>query len=163
MNDKQTFLTLSELGKFLESKGSNLYLNANGIEISLTDTVLASMVVWSKEPMQFILSAEFLDTDPELFGKMNLSSVEDLDRIDEAEVWGHYQAGNGYVFVQPEEVLDISIEFAVVGGRTQIKTVDSPFLDHVDEVWDNVTAFRDYIRNNIRNIYIAAEQNAEKL
>jgi hypothetical protein len=161
MNELQTFLTLSELDKFFETNG-NLYKNLNGIELELTDALSASVRLWTKPPVKFRLLAELPDTDPELSQKMNLRSEADLDRIDEAELWEHYKDGNGYVWADLDELLDTPLEFSVSDDKTLITSYNDNFSDQVDEVWDNVTPFRDYVRNNIQRIYMAVEQKAEQ-
>jgi hypothetical protein len=158
---KQTFLTLSELERFFEANG-NCYENPNGIEIELTHSLSASVRIWNKEPVKFRLLSEFPNTDLELSQKMNLRSEADLDRIDEAELWKHYAAGNGYVWADLDELLDTPLEFSVSDGKILVRSYNENFSDQVDEVWDNVTTFRGYVRNNIQKIYEAVEQKAEQ-
>jgi hypothetical protein len=159
--NEQTFLILSKLEKFFETN-SNLYKNPNGIELELTDSFSASVRLWAKAPVIFSLYAEINLEDPKLSEKLNLRSDADLDRINEAELWKHYGAGNGYVWADLDELLDTPLEFSVSEGKTIVTSYNDNFSDQVDEVWDNVTAFRDYLRNNIQKIYMAVEEKAEK-
>jgi hypothetical protein len=160
--NEQTFLTLSELERFFETNG-NLYKNPNGIELELTDSFSASTRIWTKAPVIFSLHAEIGEEDPELSEKLNLRSEADLDRINEAELWQHYAAGNGYVWAGIDELLGMPLEFSVSEGKTLVKSYYDNFSDQVDTVWDGIAPFHDYVRNNIQEIYIAVEQKAEQV
>jgi hypothetical protein len=60
-----------------------------------------------------------------------------------------------------EELLNRPLEFSVSDGKTLITSYYDNFSDQVDEVWDSVTPFPDYVRNRIRRIYMAVEHKAE--
>jgi hypothetical protein len=149
------FITLEELGAFLETHG-NMYDNPNGVDVNLTGTFIAGIKIWDKAPVDFTLYAEFEEDDPMLTQKLNLKATADVDRISEAELWTHYRNGDGYVWANLE--LAVELMFSVVDGATVIEGFQSRYRDEVAEVWDSVTPFRDYVRNNIGKLYIAVEE-----
>ncbi|MES2457090.1 MAG: hypothetical protein V4594_16170 [Bacteroidota bacterium] len=155
----KNFLTLPELELFFENKGYS-YLNPNGVEIEMNDNFCASICIWTAEPGLFTIYAEFEEGDADMCRKLNLRSEADIDRIDEAQLWQHYLAGDGCIWVDMDEVVHTSLGFSVSGGMTQILSLDKSYADQVDEVWDTIDPFREYVRNNLQKIHLAVDQGS---
>ena len=160
MSKKQNFLTLLELELFLKNKGYS-YLNRNEVEIEKSDVFCASICIWTDEPALFTLYVEFNEGDGEMCKKLNLVSEADIDRIDEAQLWKRYAAGDGCILADVDELVFTSLEFSVSGGMTQILSLDKSYADQVDEVWDNVESFKDYVRKNKQKIHHAADNDIQ--
>ena len=56
-------------------------------------------------------------------------------------------------------LFDFGLELAFAGIR---KNTLFCLMSLIGQIWDGLTPFRDFVRNNIRDIYIAVEDKAEQ-
>jgi len=148
-------MTPAELDQIFETLGRNRF-NTTGVDIEYHGHVRASIMVWSGRPTSFTLYVE--QEEAEFIRSLNIGSKQDLEAIDEKELWSQYSKGNGCVWASLEFDMDLSLSFQVIDGVTVIEGFRIPYRAEIIEIWDNLTPFRDFVRDNIRDIYIAVEK-----
>lgn len=155
MSTKQ-LMTSEELEQFFITSGINTYVNPNGVNVTYAEDVSCRVRIWDDgAASSFVLYA---DLPAEAFiREFGIRNASDLEAIEEQALWLQYKKGNGHVWATlfnegPE------LTFQVIDGGTVIEGFQLPYRNEVAEVWNSVGQFRDFVRDNMRGIYVAAEE-----
>jgi len=135
----------------------NMYVNRKGVEIDVTDQISAGMQLWAKAPTTFSLYVE-LDTD-DFLRELGINDWAQVDAIDEVLLWDQYKKGNGYVWADMDYLCTGGLIFRVSEGRTVVEGDMITYNDQLDVLLDDISALREYVRDHIRELYIAAEKS----
>ncbi len=148
-------LPVAEFGSLIETQG-NIYENRRGVEIDFIEEISARFRIWDKSPTSFDLYVELPAED--FMSALNIQSWADVEAIDEAVLWEQYRLGNGYVWASMEYLGETDLRFRLMKENTIIIGEKLKYYDEVVELIDDVDGLRAYVRDHIKQLYIAAEQ-----
>ncbi|MEJ2884121.1 hypothetical protein [Pedobacter sp. GR22-6] len=157
--NNEPLLTLQEIERFME-KHKNNYVNANGIEIDLTNELCTTAVIWNEAPVKFILSLAIDRDDPKFSKKLGLKSVAELDNLNINNLWSYYMGGWAHVCACTFELFQFDLIFKAVGWKTLISADPerSYRIGLEDGISRDVDTFRAYVKYNLLRFYEEAEQ-----
>ena len=147
-------LTPANLASYFETKG-NEYTNSHGIQIEITDEVCVNFQLWAKGPTSFDLYVEMDAKD--FMETFSIKRWGDLETIDETVLWRQYKMGNGYVWANLEYLADADLCFRIMNGKTVIIGEQLQYHDEIAELIADVEGLRAYVRDHIKELYIATE------
>lgn len=152
-------LPVSEFESLIETQ-VNIYENRKGVEIDFIDDICARIRIWDKSPTSFDLYVEMPAED--FMPAMNIKSWTDVDAIDQSTLCEQYKMGNGYVWADMDYLCTGGLIFRVSEGRTVLEGDMITYHDELDLVLDDISVLREYVRDHIRELYVAAE-GSEKI
>lgn len=133
----------------------NIHENRKGVSMEFTDEITARIQIWTEGPTIFSLYVERPVKD--FLRELTIRSWEDVEAIGEEILWEQFGRGNGHVFADLDFMCAGGLMFRVEGNKTLIEWDMVVYNDKVDGVLGDLTAFRDYVRDHIRELYVAAE------
>ena|GEM_PF-2866049 len=158
---EQEYLNLGEVLGFMATKG-HIYENSEGVDINTYRSFTARLNIYDKGPVQFALCVEMRDDDPELTRKLGIRSFEDLERMNADQLWLQYKRGEAHVVATLDYWNDAEIHFRTEFVYTVISCEQLGYEDKEVGAWDTVEHFRDYVREHIQELYMAAEEVGEE-
>jgi len=147
-------MKVAEFQSLMDTVG-NIYVNRKGVEIDVIDQISAGVQLWSKAPTTFSLYVE-LDTG-DFLQELKIKDWAQVDAIDEAKLWDQYRKGNGYVWADMDYLCTGGLIFRSIEGKTVVEGDMITYNDQLEEILDDISVFRKYVREHIGELYVVAE------
>lgn len=148
-------MKVAEFESLIETQG-NIYENRKGVEIDFIDDICARIRIWGKSPTSFDLYVEMPAED--FMKALSIKSWSDVDAIDQSTLWEQYRTGNGYVWANLEYLAGADLCFRIMNRKTVVIGEKLGYHDEVADLIADVDGIRNYVRDHIKDLYIAAEQ-----